>query len=186
MRLVQAVKSSAQRKTDIVDVKLIQHRLDDIPPRLISQRAIDCKQYARALFHLEPHIIRQKEDGDGSAESVQQDFESLQHIYAQIDEPDGLEGVSANLKVIDLNQQILSHRKAGRWSRAQTWCEVQLAEDPNNIDVQLNLLTCLKESGQYGKYQSYTNWSSHKQLLTVIRRTPEPYWRHEYRWIHHQ
>lgn len=169
MRLVQVVKTSAPRKTDVVDISLVQLRLDAIPPQLISQRAIDCKQYARALFHLEPHILRQKEDKDSSAASIRQELESLQHIYAQIDEPDGLEGVSANLKVIDLNQQILSHRKAGRWSRAQTWCEVQLAEDPHNLDVQLNLLTCLKQSGQYGKDWAPCQLEISEQLLTVRR-----------------
>lgn len=131
---------------------LIQKRLDAIPPELVYQRAIDCKQYARALFHLEPHIIRQKEKFGDEAASVRRARDTLQYVYAQIDEPDGLEGVSVNLKVIDLKQQILSHKKAGRWSRAQAWCEVQLAGDPNNADVQLDLLTCLKESGQYGNY----------------------------------
>lgn len=105
------------------------------------------------MFHLEPHILRQKEESGDEADSVQRALDSIQHVYTQIDEPDGLEGISANLKVIDLKQQILSHRKAGRWSRAQAWCEVQLAEEPNNVDVQLDLLTCLKESGQYGNYQ---------------------------------
>lgn len=138
-------------KTDENNLVLIQKRLDSIPPELVSQRAIDCKQYARALFHLEPHILRQQEEHGNDAENIQQALDSLQNVYAHIDEPDGLEGVSANLKVIDLKQQILSHRKAGRWSRAQTWCEVQLAEDPHNTDVQIDLLTCLKESGQYGK-----------------------------------
>ncbi|ROW10526.1 hypothetical protein VMCG_01626 [Cytospora schulzeri] len=149
MRWLQLKKSSALRKTDEVNIRLIQKRLDAIPPELISQRAIDCKQYARALFHLEPHILRQKEEKGDNADSIQQALDSLQNVYANIDEPDGLEGVSANLKVIDLNQQVLSHRKAGRWSRAQTWCEVQLAEDPTNVDVQLDLLNCLKESGQH-------------------------------------
>lgn len=114
------------------------------------------------MFHLEPHILRQKEKLGDETDSVQQALDSLQHVYTQIDEPDGLEGVSANLKVIDLNQQILSHRKAGRWSRAQTWCEVQLAEDPTNVEVQLDLLTCLKESGQYGECFDYvpgTEWT---------------------------
>ncbi|KUI73457.1 Protein kinase rad3 [Cytospora mali] len=149
MRWLQLKKSSAPRKPDEVKISLIQRRLDAIPPELVSQRAIDCKQYARALFHLEPHILRQKEEQGDNADGIQQALDSLQHVYAHIDEPDGLEGVSANLKVIDLNQQVLSHRKAGRWSRAQTWCEVQLAEDPTNVDVQLDLLTCLKESGQH-------------------------------------
>lgn len=152
MRWLQVKKSSAPRKGDEANITLIQHRLDAIPPELLSQRAIDCKQFARALFHLEPHILRQKEELGDEADSVQQALDSIQNVYTQIEEPDGLEGVSANLKVIDLNQQILSHRKAGRWSRAQAWCEVQLAEEPDNIDVQLDLLKCLKESGQYGNY----------------------------------
>lgn len=152
MRFQQVKRTSRLSKMDENNLVLIQNRLDSIPPELVSQRAIDCKQYARALFHLEPHILRQQEEHGDGAENIQQALDSLQHVYAHIDEPDGLEGVSANLKVIDLKQQILSHRKAGRWSRAQTWCEVQLAEDPHNIDVQIDLLTCLKESGQYGKH----------------------------------
>lgn len=145
-------KSHAPRKVGDSSSLLIQQRLDAIPAELLSQRAIECKQYARALFHLEPHILRQKEEFGDDTHNVQHALDSLQNIYAEIDEPDGLEGVSANLKVIDLNQQILSHRKAGRWSRAQTWCEVQLAEDPADVDVQLDLLTCLKESGQHGEH----------------------------------
>lgn len=159
MRFLQVKRSSRLNKSDENNLVLIQKRLDSIPPELVSQRAIDCRQYARALFHLEPHILRQQEEHGDDADNLQQALDSLQHVYAHIDEPDGLEGVSANLKVIDLKQQILSHRKAGRWSRAQTWCEVQLAENPHNVDVQIDLLTCLKESGQYGE-----NTIRHKTL----------------------
>ncbi|PSR90721.1 phosphatidylinositol 3 [Coniella lustricola] len=146
-----------KRTRNAASIALIQARLDAIPAELLAQRAIDCKQYARALFHLEPHILRQQQALGDSAVSVNQALDSLQHVYAQIDEPDGLEGVSACLKVIDLNQQILSHKKAGRWSRAQTWCEVLLAEQPNNADVQLDLLTCLKESGQHHVLLNYVS-----------------------------
>jgi serine/threonine-protein kinase ATR len=79
-------------------------------------------------------------------------LQRLQDIYTQIDEPDGIEGISAHLHVLDIDQQILGHRKAGRWTAAQSWYEIQLAETPEDVDVQLNLLTCLKESGQHGKY----------------------------------
>lgn len=152
-RWLQKRKSSNDRRDNPSNPLLLQERLDAIPADLLSRRAIECKQFARALFHLEPHILRLKEEKSEETDNLQQALDSLQHVYAEIDEPDGLEGVSANLKVINLNQQILSHRKAGRWSRAQTWCEVQLAEDPANVDVQLDLLTCLKESGQHGKHE---------------------------------
>jgi serine/threonine-protein kinase ATR len=127
----------------------LQTLLGKIPAQLIAQRAIDCNQYSRALFHLELHA-RQIEENDDTG--VRNDMLlQLQDVYANIDEPDGLEGISAHLPVLDLQQQVLSHRKAGRWTAAQTWYEIQLAEDPDNVEVQLDLLTCLKKSGQHGK-----------------------------------
>jgi serine/threonine-protein kinase ATR len=74
----------------------------------------------------------------------------LQFIYAQIDEPDSIEGISAHLQVLNSDQQIMEHRKAGRWTAAQSWYEITLADRPDDTETQINLLTCLKESGQYG------------------------------------
>ena len=79
----------------------------------------------------------------------------MQDIYSQIDEPDGIEGVSAQLHVLDIEQQIIGHQKAGRWTAAQTWYEIKLAEKPDDVDIQVNLLNCLKESGQHGECQSH-------------------------------
>ncbi|RQM07136.1 hypothetical protein DH86_00003467, partial [Scytalidium sp. 3C] len=76
-------------------------------------------------------------------------LERLQEIYTQIDEPDGIEGISAHLPVLNIEQQILGHRKAGRWSAAQSWYEIKLAENPKDYEAQSSLLTCLKESGQH-------------------------------------
>lgn len=125
--------------------------LEMIPPEVISARAVECKSYSRALFYWEQHIrdVRKK---DNSAKTSTALLEHLQEIYTQIDEPDGIEGISAHLQVVDINQQILGHRKAGRWTTAQSWYEIQLAERPSDLDVKLNLLTCLRESGQLGKY----------------------------------
>lgn len=83
-------------------------------------------------------------------------YERLQHIYTQIDEPDGIEGISTKLPVLNVDQQILEHRKAGRWTAAQSWYELLLNEKPDDLDTQINLLTCLKESGQHGKPRSLT------------------------------
>jgi serine/threonine-protein kinase ATR len=128
----------------------IQAVLDSIHPELIARRAVDCKQYSLALFHLEPYAVSTSVDAMSDPARSARLVQSLQDIYAQIDDPDGLEGIFAHLQNIDINQQILSHRKAGRWEATQTWYEIRLAEDPDNLDVQLDLLTCLKESGQHG------------------------------------
>ena len=120
-----------------------------IPAEIIAQRAVECRSYSRALFYWEQHI-REVKGVANSTRDTNGLLERLQDIYTQIDEPDGIEGISAHLHVLDIDQQILGHRKAGRWTAAQSWYEIKLAEDPDNVDIQVNLLTCLKESGQHG------------------------------------
>lgn len=150
MRWIQSKRSIAKLTTaDKEKLGSVQRALDGIPAQLISQRAIDCNEYARALFHLEQHAQKMDHKKREPGERTRL-LEQLQDIYANIDEPDGLEGISAHLPALDINQQILSHKKAGRWTAAQTWYEMQLAEKPNNVDVQLDLLNCLKQAGQHG------------------------------------
>lgn len=124
-----------------------------IPAEVISRRAVECKSYARALFHWEDYIRQQKETAGANRGKADLEplYERLQDIYAQIDEPDGIEGISANLQVLNIDQQVLEHRKAGRWTAAQSWYEMLLSERPKDLSVQYNLLISLKESGQHGK-----------------------------------
>src|SRR4030095_1345126 len=121
--------------------------LEALPPDLISRRAVECSSYSRALFHWEQYIRQFK----ATAENPDDLLERLQLIYAQIDEPDGIEGISAQLNTLNIDQQMLEHQKAGRWGAAQSWYELQLYQAPNDSEVQFNLLTCLRETGQYGK-----------------------------------
>ncbi|RYP19412.1 hypothetical protein DL765_003385 [Monosporascus sp. GIB2] len=167
-RWIQAKKSQPNLSPrDVTAIQKAQDILDSIPAELISQRAVDCQAYSRALFHLEQHI-RQVEGNNADVDEKDRLLQRLQDIYTQIDEPDGLEGISAHLHVLDINQQILSHRKAGRWTAAQTWYEIKLAENPDNIDVQIDLLTCLKESGQYGRLSSILGSTTANRQADVL------------------
>ncbi|EMR70330.1 putative protein kinase rad3 protein [Eutypa lata UCREL1] len=172
-RWIQAKRAQPNlNPADVTAIKKVQIILDSIPAELISQRAVDCKAYSRALFHLEQHI-RQVEREKDDVEEKDRLLQRLQDIYTQIDEPDGLEGISAHLHVLDINQQILSHRKAGRWAAAQTWYEIKLAENPDNIDVQIDLLTCLKESGQHDVLLNYVEGiEKHTASATINRIVP--------------
>jgi len=143
-----ASRSDGQASAD-AEIQLVTSFLKSIPAEIIAQRAVECKSYSRALFYWEQHI-RNVRGKVKKPDNINVLLERLQDIYTQIDEPDGIEGLSAHLHVLDIDQQILGHRKAGRWSAAQSWYEIKLAEDPDNVDVQINLLTCLKESGQHG------------------------------------
>ena len=145
--------SQASAERDTSQISNVETVLAMIPADVISRRAVECKSFSRALFHWEQYIRQQKEQytadrEDGDLESF---YERLQEIYTQIDEPDGIEGISTHLQVLNIDQQILEHRKAGRWTAAQSWYELLLTERPNDLELQYDLLTSLRESGQHGK-----------------------------------
>jgi serine/threonine-protein kinase ATR len=150
-------KRDQRRAEDKANLEYIQSELDAIPPQSISHCAVQCNDYARALLHLEQHAQKMENERrrPGERTALLQD---MQRMYANIDEPDGLEGISAHLPVLDIHNQILSHKKAGRWTAAQTWYEMQLAEQPDNLDVQIDLLNCLKQAGQHGVCFSSPTW----------------------------
>lgn len=138
----------------IKQISRVEGILQLIPAEIISRRAVECGSYARALFHWEEYFRQQRDMKAESNQPFSEKDELLQHlqmIYAHIDEPDCIEGISAHLKVLNPEQQIIEDRKAGRWTAAQSWYELALTERPNDVETQINLLTCLKESGQYGK-----------------------------------
>ncbi|KXX76695.1 Protein kinase rad3 [Madurella mycetomatis] len=169
MRWVQLKKSHGLNSRNQKWIKWVEGVVGALDPELISQRAVDCNEYARALFFLEPHLeSREKRAGKEENDRIMQ---SLQNIYTQIDDPDGLEGVSAHLQHVTLDQQALNHRKAGRWTAAQTWYEIRLAESPENADIQLDLLTCLKESGQHDVLLNYVEGMK-RTVNTVNRIAP--------------
>lgn len=142
----------------IKQISRVEGVLQLIPAEVMSRRAVECGSFARALFHWEQYYRQQQQLKTETNQLFEKDalLQHLQSIYAQIDEPDSIEGITAHLKVLNPEQQIMEDRKAGRWTAAQSWYEIALAEKPDDLDTQVNLLTCLKESGQYGMV-IYTN-----------------------------
>lgn len=137
---------------DLAQIDSVEGVMSSIPANIIAQRAIECGSYARALFHWE-HFIREQSPRATAYSTGERDamYERLQSIYTQIDEPDGLEGISAKLNILSPEQQAFQHRRAGRWSAAQSWYEIESMQKPEDLDVQIGLLSCLKESGQYSE-----------------------------------
>ncbi|QSZ36964.1 hypothetical protein DSL72_009056, partial [Monilinia vaccinii-corymbosi] len=154
----------------VEQVRRVTKLIESIPAEIVSARAIQCKSYSRALFNWEQHIRHVRAKEKDSVRDIS-DLERLQEIYTQIDEPDGIEGISAHLHVLDIDQIVLGHRKAGRWTAAQGWYEIKLAEDPEDVDVQLNLLTCLKESGQHDVLLNYVE-GMHTASKTIQKLLP--------------
>ncbi|KAK6357828.1 serine/threonine-protein kinase M1 [Orbilia blumenaviensis] len=123
----------------------VEALLSNLPPKLIGERSIQCQSYSRALFYWEQYMRKCRQE-QTNMEAL---YTQMQSIYSEIDEPDGIEGISTKLSVVNIEQQILEHRKAGRWLAVQSWYEHLLKERPTDMDLQYGLLSSLKESGQH-------------------------------------
>lgn len=138
---------------DTAQVETVEKFLGTIPAEVLATRAVHCGSYARALQNWEQYIRQTRPliPSAGPASSASANdmlYSKLQDIYAQIDEPDGLEGIAAHLPFLSEEQQAIQHAKAGRWSAAQAWYETQLTHDFHNEEIQQRLLDCLRESGR--------------------------------------
>ena len=140
-----------EEAADLGRIRSVEQVMASIPANIIAQRAIECGSYARALFHWEDFIRGQCSKPETDAEDRNAMYDRLQSIYSQIDEPDGLDGIAAQLNILSPDQQAFQHRRAGRWSAAQSWYEIESMQRPNDSDIQLGLLSCLKESGQFNQ-----------------------------------
>jgi serine/threonine-protein kinase ATR len=126
-----------------LQISRVEQILVAIPPRVIAIRAEECKSFSRAVFHYEEDM-RQIDIAD-----VDTQLKQLQAVYEQINEPDAIEGISARLRTIDLSQQVLDHKRSGRWAAALSYYEIAVQEKPDDVKTHIDLLSCLKASSQY-------------------------------------
>lgn len=156
-----------EEQTYLSQISLVEHVLSKIPPQVISRRAVECGSYARALFHWEQHMrtMRERPNSRKFADDKEGLYQRLQDIYSQIDEPDGIEGISTYIHVLKPEQQVLEHRRAGRWAAAQSWYELRLKDQPDDLDLHVDLLQCLKHAGQHQLILDHTS-NMHDTLQT--------------------
>lgn len=129
----------------------VERVISNIDTKLTAQAALQCKAYARSLLNFEQCIITDQKAGKpDSHPEMQEYYEHLHKIYANLDEPDGMEGVSTKVLSPSLEHQIREHESTGRWTAAQSCWEVQIQESPNEPHLHLGLLRCLRNLGHYG------------------------------------
>ncbi len=123
--------------------------LASVDQGLMAKAAFQCKAYARSLMNLEQQIIAMRER-NASHYDLQDHYERLHEMYAHLDQPDGMEGISTMILSPSLEHQIRQHESTGRWTAAQSCWEVRLQHEPDNLDYHLGLLRCLRHLGHYG------------------------------------
>ncbi|KAI9332338.1 hypothetical protein BDR26DRAFT_645605 [Obelidium mucronatum] len=141
------------------DPDTMRHRvaafLTGIPTVLMAEASYRSKSYARALLHYEQHIRNEKRVK--SEAEMQPAYGFLQKIYSHMEEPDGIEGFSTMFLNPTLEQQILEHESAGRWTSAQTCYEICLQNNPDEVKLHIGLINCLKNLGHLGTMLTHIN-----------------------------
>ncbi|KAL1301669.1 hypothetical protein AAFC00_005888 [Neodothiora populina] len=150
---------------DLGQISSVERVIQSIPADIIAKRAMECGSYARALYHWEYSMREQEQTSNKEPSEQDALFQRLHSIYAHIDEPDGLDGISAHLNILSPEQQAFQQRRAGRWSAAQSWYEIELEKAPNETNVQAQLLSCLRESGQLDQVLRYASHYSKEASL---------------------
>ena len=124
--------------------------LGAINSHLVAHAALQSKAYARSLRNFEQTIILLRSDRREN-DHLQVYFERLHQIYAELEEPDGMEGVSTFVISPSLEHQIREHESTGRWTSAQSCWEVRLQQSPDDVSLHIGLLKCLQNLGHYGE-----------------------------------
>lgn len=153
-RRSETKRSRQSLSMDDLDMQLsrVDSILANIDQDLIAKAAFQCKSYARSLMNFEKQIVLLRER-HASQEVLEAYYEKLHEIYAHLDEPDGMEGISTFITFPSIEHQIRQHENTGKWTSAQSCWEVRVQQSPDQLDHHLGLLRCLRNLGHYGMLQ---------------------------------
>lgn len=135
----------------LVIVESIMHRISQ---ELMAQASLQCKAYSRALLNFELRVRAIRSEGKDD-HHLQGYYENMHRIYAQLDEPDGMEGISTRVISPSLEHQIREHESTGRWTSAQSCWEVEIQQRPDDPELHLGLLRCLRNLGHYDTMRTH-------------------------------
>ncbi|KAI5124851.1 hypothetical protein M0805_007285 [Coniferiporia weirii] len=147
-----------------LQVTRVDSILASIDQVLVAKAAFECKAYARSLMNFEKQIISLR-NGGTSRDDLQVYYDRLHEIYSHLDEPDGMEGISAFITLPSLEHQIRQHESTGRWTSAQSCWEVRLQQSQDKLDYHLGLLRCLRNLGHYDSLRTH--------IQGILVRNPE-------------
>ncbi|KAK0528665.1 hypothetical protein OC834_003970 [Tilletia horrida] len=145
----------------------VESILASIAPELMARASLRCKSYARALLSFESRVRIMKAEAGKTDGDMQEHYANMHEIYASVDEPDGMEGVSTRILKPTLEHQIREHEMTGRWTSAQSCWEVKLQQEPESLDSQIGLLRCLRSLGHFDNLRTH--------IRGILTRHPE--WR---------
>ncbi|KAF9584971.1 serine/threonine-protein kinase M1, partial [Lunasporangiospora selenospora] len=135
----------------------IQAHLASISHNVIAMAAFRCKAYARALLHHEQHIRNLRQSPSLGELELQAMYEKYQEIYLNLDEPDGIEGISGLITSGSMNQGLLFCESAGRWDEALEYYQLGINSEPGHLDNYIGLYKSYESLGQFDALSARVN-----------------------------
>lgn len=151
LRQSRVTKSGSGTTDRSNHVKAVENVLSSIESELMANAALQSRAYARSLRSFEQRVYQLKRSQKLPDHDLQEYYERIHQIYAELDEPDGMEGISTFVIAPSLEHQIREHESTGRWTSAQSCWEVRLQQDPDDVSLHVGLLKCLRNLGHYGQ-----------------------------------
>lgn len=147
-KVKKTAKSSLKllQEENDVNVNIIKTFLQRIPADIMATRSFECKSYSRSLMYWEEHL---RENTSESSEESEKIYSKFMEIYASIDDPDSLDGIASNVKLLSVPGKILYYENTGKWDYALECYEVLSKTSEWNVELNFNMLRCIKESGRY-------------------------------------
>lgn len=154
---VEMNRNRRSRDAPNSDESLVQVEsiMASISQERMARASLQCRAYARSLLTFEQSVREFKSMGVKQESDLQGYYEDMHKIYAQLDEPDGMEGISTLVFAPSLEHQIREHESTGRWTAAQSCWEVELQRRPEEVDLHLGLLRCLRNLGHYDTMRTH-------------------------------
>ncbi|KAI9025680.1 hypothetical protein DFJ74DRAFT_605145 [Hyaloraphidium curvatum] len=130
--------------------------LGRVPHNVLAHASLNCKSYSRALKHVELHIREEERKKSGDDRVLP--WLGLQlRLLANLDDADSMEGVSEKVTMPAMDQEVLQHEAAGRWTAAQSCYEMLLQSDAGVLDHHLGLMKCQRQLGHFESLLAHVN-----------------------------
>jgi serine/threonine-protein kinase ATR len=127
------------------NVEKVKKFLQDLPMDILARAAFACKAYARALRYMEDHLKGLEE----SSAKFQSTVGFLQNVYAALDEPDGVAGLSVlRMSEASLEEKVLELEMGGQYSEATSYYNMAIQSRKEEFSYFQGLLRCSMEMGQ--------------------------------------
>lgn len=125
------------RRQENLKVLHMEQLLARIPALLMAERAFESAAYPRAIRYYEQHL---RENPKAQLDVMQR----LRTMYATMQDSDNLEGVSAHIPTLSVDQQVLEYEATSQWDAALA-CYNALPANEANVTA---MLECLHKSGR--------------------------------------